>query len=282
MQQSQFVSIKPNSDLIRKHIAYYYFHHAPEKAAKESFVYYPHYKNALTVYRHSKIVYAPDYSCSIPDSATEFSVLYSGVQTQPRLTTMETPFQKIGIVFQPLGINHFLDIPLEDALSTSSDKTFQHLGDDFLQICRQVYDQHDIPQKVALLDGYFTAIYTGFNEPLLSDAITLLIDSEKQTVQSLAEILRINRRTLLRLFRKHLGCSVKNYIKIIQFRKTLSDYLPERRTQSLTELAHQNAYYDQSELVHHFKQLTGYNPSLFFKRIKHLGHEDTFWNLTDL
>ena len=53
--KDSFYSVEPHSELIRKCISHYYFHKSDHSEPKISFSYYPHYKNALTIYRNSKV-----------------------------------------------------------------------------------------------------------------------------------------------------------------------------------------------------------------------------------
>ncbi|WP_341908052.1 helix-turn-helix transcriptional regulator [Fluviicola taffensis] len=276
-----FISVKPFDSTLNQFIAYYYFHFSKNESIT-NFIYYPNYKNALTVYKNSRVTFKPDYSLSEPDISTSFSVLYSGVQTKPRLAEIRAPFDKIGIVFQPLGMNHFCEKPLYELQANleNPDKSFDYFGNNFTEICELVFREPDTLQKVKLLDQFFLGKHTEFHEKNLINCIELLLKTEgKQTVKSLAESLRISRRTLLRLFQKHLCCTPKAYIDIVQFRKTLEHQLLEDHSLSLTELAHENHYYDQPELIHHFQKLTGLSPGKFMKTIRHLGKEATFWKM---
>jgi len=135
-----------------------------------------------------------------------------------------------------------------------------------------------LAHKVKLLDGYFESQLVGFEEDRLEKAIDCLVNSsEKYTVEKLATEVAVSRKTLLRLFTKHLNCSVKDYIHIVQFRKAVETYQASQKKLQLGEVAHRNNYYDQSDFIKRFKKITGFNPKRFFKDIKHLGNEDTFW-----
>lgn len=276
-----FISVKPSNSTLNQFIAYYYFHFSKSESIT-NFIYYPNYKNALTVYKNSNVFFKPDYSLVEPDVSTPFSVLFSGVQTKPRLGEIRAPFDKIGIVFQPLGMNHFCAKPLSDlqARAENDNKSFDYFGSNFTEICELVFREPDTSKKVRLLDQYFLEKQAEFHEQNIINCVELLLKTEgKQTVKSLAESLHLSRRTLLRLFQKHLCCTPKNYIDIIQFRKTLEKRLLEDNSISLTALAHESHYYDQPELIHHFQKMTGLSPGKFLKSIRHLGKEATFWKI---
>ncbi|WP_025666370.1 helix-turn-helix domain-containing protein [Aquimarina megaterium] len=278
MKQEEFVTHKPQDSFLQDYISYYYFHCSADSLLQKRFMYYPNSKNALTIYRNSKVTYSCNYSKTVPDTKTDFSFLYSGVQKQCRIAEILAPFDKIGIVFRETGINHFIKVPLSNISGDPIEKSFTYFGDDLKKCCESVYAEKSIENKVTLLDQFFEDKFCDFKEEVLKKCIHIILESsEKLTVKELSEELNVSRKTLLRLFNKHMCCTVKEYIDIIQFRKSLNDYLLKNNNAPLTEIALKNEYYDQSQFINHFKKLTGFNPKSFFKNVKHLGEEDTFW-----
>lgn len=276
--REEFITQRPNNSFLHKTISYYYFYQAPINVDDKRFIYYPNFKNALTIYKNSGISYSQNHSTSKPDNRIDFSFIYSGVQRQFRTARIITPFNKIGIVFQELGINYFIKIPLCDISNDPINKSFNYFENDFVQLCESVYEEENIDNKVDLLDAFFVNKYFDFQEEMLEKAIAIILKSdEKTTVQELSNKCNISRKTLLRLFKKHLCCTPKDYIDIVQFRKALNDYSFSDRKISFTEIALENEYYDQAQFINHFRKLTGINPKIFFKNVKHLGGEDTFW-----
>ncbi|HAS41541.1 MAG TPA: hypothetical protein DCS93_13755 [Microscillaceae bacterium] len=281
MQAESFISIKPSSKKLRQYIAYYYFHSAADPSLKKHFLYYPNHKNAVTVYKNSSIIYQPGYSASVPCNHTPISILYSGIQSQYRIAEIQAPFDKIGIVFQSLGINHFLKGNLDEVLPRTDDKSFDHFGKSFKEACLMAYNEPLPDKRVNILDDFFQVNYQTFREENLVKCINYIEKiADKPTVQQLSAQFHMHRRTLLRLFKTHIGCSVKTYIDIVQFRKAINNYLnPIKDPKKLTELAHQYHFYDQSEFIRHLNKLTGSNPRHFFNSLTTLGSENTFWTI---
>lgn len=276
--QQEFITHKPKSEFLQQFISYYYFHTLTEKGVEANFRYYPGYKNALTIYKNSSVTYGQGYSEVVPDSNSGYIFLYSGIQPEVRTAYITGPFQKIGIVFHELGINHFIDEDLNKLSSDPIEKSFSYFGDDLKQQCDAIYNKSDIDEKVDLLDAFFVNRYIGFDETLVKQCVKEIIhSSEKQTVSNLAEKFQVSRKTLLRTFQKHLCCSVKEYIDVVQFRNVLYDYLLQKKDDSLTGVALDNDYYDQSQFINHFKKFSGINPTKFFKHVEHVGQEALFW-----
>ncbi len=275
--EDSFITEKPQDELIRQYISYYYFHRK-ERGDPTEFLFYPHIKNGLTVYKNSKTIVSHNKASTKPDPNVDYTFLYSGLEMQATYVSITPPFDKIGIAFQPLGINYFVDQSLGDLLSNRNSIQFDYFRQNILPVMEQVYACNDTGKKAQLLDQYFLDQLVGFSEQRLQQAINLLIASAKKfTVEELAKTLAVSRKTLLRLFQRHLNCSVKDFIHIVQFRKAVKQYQISQKKPQLGEVAHNNDYYDQSDFIKRFKKITGFNPKRFFTDIVHVGNEDTFW-----
>ena len=281
MNEEKFITHKPINPTLTPYISYYYFHSSKDHRLQKRFIYYPGFKNALTIYRNATVKFAHHYSQVVPDSNPNYVFIYSGMQSHPRTADMVAPFDKIGIVFNGLGINNFTAQPLGKISTHPIEKSFHYFGNDFTACCRAVYAENDTITKVALLDHFFATQLMGFQDHMLLKSIQTIHQSpQKLSVTNLSERLNTHRKTLLRLFQKHLVCSVKDYLDIVQFRKSLDDYfLFTQQKISLTELALKNDYYDQSQFIHHFQRLAGINPKTFFQNVQQVGKEATFWAL---
>lgn len=278
MEQNEFITRKPNIQFLNKYISYYYFHRSFSDSLETSFIYYPGIKNALTIYKGANAAYGIDFSRVVPDKRNDFIFIYSGIQKQARKAYITSPFDKIGIVFNQLGINHFISIPLSTALSHPVDKSFHYFDNDLKNYCSKIYEESDYDRKTELLDQFFKTKYNNFEEPILKKCVQEIINtSGKLTVKDLSLKFHVSRKTLLRLFQTHMACSIKDYIDIVRFRKAMNEYILLNRSVSLTEMALSNGYYDQSHFINHFKKFTGINPKLLFKNIRHVGKEGTFW-----
>lgn len=273
-----YTTVKPKNKQLQKYIAYYYFNIFDEKEYTKAFVFYPHYRNSLTIYKDSEISFSNDASSVLPKFKTDFTKVYTGIHLHSRIGKIKSPFNKIGIVFQALGLNNFLEEPLSKVVKKSPMSNFNYFGDVFETVLKNVYQAKEIEEKTALLDTFFIEYLKPFNEKHITKAVDLMF-KDNYSIQDIANTLKINRKTLFRVFKKHLNCSPKEYASIIKFRKALSLYQLKEEPLDLTTLAYKNSYYDQSDFIKHFKKTTGFNPKSFFGNISHLGSEDTFWTL---
>lgn len=278
--QEEFITQKPKSAFLQQYISYYYFHYSLDDSLIKRYIYYPHTKSALTIYKNSKAFYSPNHSKTAPDEHTSYSFLYSGIQKQLRTAEIIAPFHKIGIVFNELGLNHFVKEPMASISNDPIDKSFTYFGEELTMACDLIYTINAIDEKVGHLDRFFERMFYGFHDQKFKHCIYLIVNSkERLTVAEVSQKTGINPKTLLRLFKKHIGCTTKDYINIVQFRKSLNNFLLNNTSVSLTELAINNEYYDQSQFISHFKKLSGTSPKKFFNSIQHLSTEDIFWTI---
>src|SRR5690606_37971493 len=186
-------------------------------------------------------------------------------------------FDKIGIVFNPLGINFFIDKPLSEILTSDFD-FFPHFGEEFREVLTRVFDEKDLQNKVTLLDTFFEKRFVEFDEPILKKSIKEIISTNGAIkVAELSEEVNTNRKTLLRLFKKHTNMSVEEYRKMVMFRQAFNYFHQSKEKTNLTDVALFSMYYDQAHFIKHFKSITKETPTTLLSKISHLGEEDTYW-----
>lgn len=277
---NKFQTATPASELLRKCIAYYYFDESLDMHSPRSFIYYPHYKNAMSIYKQSCIVLNHVYSTTILPKGGGYAFGFSKLINRAAQTQIIPPYNKIGVVFQPLGLNHFLEGSLSDYVRAPITADFTVFKESMQAILDDLFDTENLADKVKLLDDYFLSVYKGFHDNKMEEALKLLFaDDAKYRVDELSDELEISRKTLLRMFRKHQNSSAIDYMKLIQFRKSIEIFQNTKDKTKFTELAHDTAYYDQSDFIKHFKKLTGFNPKLFFNNLSIISDKGTFWTL---
>ncbi len=272
-----FVTIKPLSEKISRYISYYYFHASDDENYNKSFVFYPNYKHALTVYKDSKVTLTESESKVSPSEKTTIKSLYAINKSKNIKVTIKGVFDKIGIVFNPLGINFFIDKPLSEIFTTELG-FFPYFGGEFTKLLAQVFDEKELQNKATLLDAFFEKRFVEFDEPILKKSIKEIISTNGAIkVSELSEKSNIHRKTLLRLFKKHTNMSVEEYRKMVMFRQALNYFHQNKETTNLTDVALFSMYYDQAHFIKHFKSITKETPTTLLSKISHLGEEDTYW-----
>lgn len=277
--KGEFITLKPQSEELQPYIAYYYFH---SKSAGDPvrFIFYPHIRNGLTIYKNSDTIVENNKATTRPSTDLPFKFLYSGIVDHGVRVEIHPPFDKIGVAFEPLGINHFMDVPLGNLIDTAQ-HDFNYYSHTMTTVLHKVYNAECMEDKVNLLDDYFLSCFVPFMEKRLIQAVNRILNNEnKLSVQELSEALCTSRKTLLRLFQKHMNCSVRDFIHVAQFRRAIKTYQTAIKKPHLGEIAMRTDYYDQSDFIRHFRKITGFNPKKFFNSIELVGSEDTFWTFS--
>jgi transcriptional regulator GlxA family with amidase domain len=81
-------------------------------------------------------------------------------------------------------------------------------------------------------------------------------------IKKLAEQSCFSLRQFERNFKQFAGFNPKLFSRIIRFQRVISKY--GNKNQSLTEIAYECGYYDQSHFIQDFQEFSGYNPKEYF------------------
>lgn len=276
-----FNTIRPRDRLLSEHIAYYYFHETYSEDFERTFTYYPNYRVALNVFKNSQIKWDGKKRYTLPSDQAQLNSIVTFTTKTSREVVMKGKINKIGVIFKPLGLNHFINQPISDLL-TGTISHFENFNFNEREQLEGVFQKKDFIKKRDVLDQLFRDRYVGFDEKVMVTAVKdVLSKGGEISVQELADDLEISRKTLLRLFNKHICCSVKGFAQLIKFRNALNTYKNQTGDISLTELAYQNQYYDQSSFIKHVNAVTGINPSKLFLELNDFADENTIWTLKD-
>ncbi|KIC90951.1 AraC family transcriptional regulator [Flavihumibacter sp. ZG627] len=97
----------------------------------------------------------------------------------------------------------------------------------------------------------------------IRQAIEMIIASKGQeSIQSVAEKIRLAIRTFERRFLIETGLSPKQFARIIQFQSSLKQ-LTVKDYKRLTDIVYENGFSDQSHFIRVFKAFTGKTPKAF-------------------
>lgn len=129
----------------------------------------------------------------------------------------------------------------------------------------RLLDTVSINKRIAYIEKFLLTKLSHFEKKL--DKIVLLnrvIIELKQddffdTIHHVASRYGITSRYLQKLFSQYTGLSPKQYIKINRFQNSLQ--LVAKKKSSLTSIAYECGYFDQSHFIREFKSFTGFIPS---------------------
>lgn len=269
----QVETFYPNNSILKNCIEYYYFLRTDSPDFESNYYSFPHINHSLNIHKNA--------SCKIEDKKvstygndkyTSLAIV-QGKYTAPLFINLKGKFDKITIIFKPLGFNHFIHKPFYEVAPQHS-QLFEEWNSDehYHSFLKTFFATFDYNQRVDLLEAYLLSIYHPIDdEEMLLKAIHQLTDFDKEhSVESIAGSLSISARSLDRLFVKHLGITPIAFKKIARFRHSLKNKIFSAKFKTLTEIGYESNFYDQSYFIRIYKKLTGDNPSAFFNTIDKL------------
>jgi AraC-like DNA-binding protein len=170
----------------------------------------------------------------------------------------------LGVRFYPHTAGLFLKDDVSQ-LNNNITNTFDLLGKPIAELHEKIREQPDLENKILLLDKYFLKVLSESKldkMKLLDGALKRIKHKEGHLeVDALSKELNISARYLNKLFVQNIGVSPKLYHKINRFQQSL--LLLDNSNHSLTSIAYQCGYFDQSHFIKDFKYFTGKLPSDF-------------------
>jgi len=273
-----FETFKPADILLQKYISYYYLDIADDENYRNEYICYPHYNNTLSLYKSHKVSFGVNHSYVNFEEGILPLQIFTPLRENVLKVTQIGSVHKIGIVFEPFGINQFLksDLAINERASSPN---FSFFNDQFIN---QLFEIENLEGLKLALDKELSSKFSVTTNLYISKALELFHTSiDEISIDELAEHkLGISRKHLNRLFKKYIGTSAQKYRSIVRFRQLMNHKLNLQQLDNLGTLSHQAHYTDQSHFIKACKQLTGLTPSQFFKDGKIVGTEDTFWKFT--
>jgi AraC-like DNA-binding protein len=197
----------------------------------------------------------------------ELAGFHSGIHGQSRhmrrFVTQEH-FGIFGVYLYPYAIPGLLSLPASE-LSDQMPDMDTLLGNQGRILEEQVMMAATNEKRVALVSSFLVERFRKTKEePGVFNAINYIIGRAGQTnVQELAGQCYLSTRQFERKFKHFSGFSPKLYVRITRFQAALGHY--RYKNKSLTEIAYDCGYYDQSHFIHDFRAFSGHHPYAYFK-----------------
>jgi len=256
----------------------YYVHQSTAPDFRQTVTFYPNYTTNLSITLDVKNEWRDDHLRHTHSPDAGFATQFTGRVDHFRRVEIFGPLNRLGIVFHPLGFNHFIPEPLGPYVHPFT-ADFHYFDADFSDLLPRVFTADELIEKQSLLDVFFLSRLSGPPDTRLQACVTNLLAAETlPRVDELATSQGISRRTLLRLFKKHLGYSVEEYLAIVRFRRALLYFHRVRRRARLSEIAYASAYYDQADFTRQLKIRSGLTPRQLFDQLEFMD-EVLFWKL---
>lgn len=169
------------------------------------------------------------------------------------------------VVFQPYGHFSLSGIPADELRAGIFDASLI-FGNGVYSLMDALRSGPSYLNAIFLIESYFAGIRKDTNTTFrpLNPVVSTIIHSKGQlTVSELIRLTGYPERKLERLFHQGVGLSPLKYLQIVRLHHFLSIIRSTDKSVSFTTAGLESGYYDQSHLIHNFKQITGLTPKQY-------------------
>ena len=196
-----------------------------------------------------------------------------GPSLQIRRFKTDHPFGIFGVYLYPYSIPLLFDMPSTELYNQMPDLV-SLMGAKGKILEEKIMLASDNNARVKIMTGFLEERLQKRqqNQHPVFSAIQYVIQSQGQIrIEALASQHFISHRQFERKFKEYSGLSPKLFSRIVRFHNACQHF--GQSTRSLTELAYECGYYDQSHFIHDFKEFSGFHPKQYFSGIT----EGTEW-----
>lgn len=167
--------------------------------------------------------------------------------------------------FYPYGFANFIDLPLNELANTETPLQQLFGKENAKQLNQAIIHAKTVNERIEIIETFLLNRLN--NEATIDNIVKSTIDAmlssngSKPLNAILGDDLK-KRRQLERNFKKQIGISPKQLSKAIRLQAALK-LLLNQTSESLTNIAYENDYYDQPHFIKDFKQFTGITPKAF-------------------
>lgn len=196
---------------------------------------------------------------SLPD------IFLYGQTIQPRTLTLEGRLQTMGMVFFPHALTAIFGIHSGEL---REDCTDLHALAGNTRLTEQLAEAVCFDAQLQVLGRYLqTAINAskyGTDAGMLHAVNHIREQNGNCSLKTLQQQLHITPRSLERRFTRQVGIPPKLFANVCRFQSSLQQ-MRNSDNKSLTDIALDNGYADQSHFIRHFKSFAGHSPNQYRK-----------------
>lgn len=214
---------------------------------------------------HPGFIFQEDTTSFLDKDSNRLPQLFlHGITTNHSRKTSQGNYRNIGVYLQPNAVKSIFGIDANE------------LTDQFIDVnaiiknslAEQLLCENSIERRIAIISDF---IYQQIAKNKHQENAKTTYAIAKINTESTSELNRIqselnlSERTLERIFKTDVGISPKLFFRICRFQAALDD-IRKRTAATLTEIAYQHSYADQSHFIREFKEFAGTIPKQFLLR----------------
>ena len=171
------------------------------------------------------------------------------------------------ISFQPYGAKMFFDVPSNKFFDQNVPLKYL-VKHTITELEHSLYEATSFEGKICIVEKFLMSqLRINFKEyeiNRIAQSIALINHAKGMiTIETLYTASFLSRKQYERTFLIYIGTSPKQFLRTVRFQNTLNEKQKNKKI-SLTELAYNCGYYDQSHMIYDYKLLSGKTPSQYF------------------
>lgn len=259
----QTTVIFPKHPLLRSYIQYFLFIKNEDPEYSKIHICYPNTNHCLGLHKGNRLSALSGHQFRIMPSPNDHSYL-TGIYRTPIAIQSSGVFDEVCIEFEPMGLEMLTGLPFSNVrFLTEPAQQLPPAQQDGL--FRAAFNEKKPAQRAAQLEHFFLRH--------LSDSSFSFIPFNHLAGQNMEELqnqLNLSYRSTHRLYKEKLGIPPKEFLNIQRYRKGVRQL---RQTRTLTDLAYQVGFADQSHMIREFKKYTGFTPRHFLENSMTIDNE---------
>ncbi len=197
---------------------------------------------------------------------TATSCTLMGAQITPFKLLVEESHKTVSIIFQPGGLNRFLNIPMTEIFDNGYCAR-EVIGKEIEELLDKSHDTISFAELDHIVQSFFLKKISQVKEPLPIDfALQHLVANYNTSIDQIAAMACMSIRSFERKCKERLGMPAKMYARIARFHKAYK-ILESSTSISWTDLIYEVGYYDQMHFIKDFKEFSKLTPTLVHKEL---------------
>lgn len=185
------------------------------------------------------------------------------------------------VQFSSFGLYFLTGIPTHEMHNTLYDLDLFFPASDMDRILSRLKGPSTLSEKFKLLESFIVDhLKLHHVDSRLPFAINAIKTEDGLSIDELSGSLGISSRALLKMFKKYIGMSPSYYRSISRFNKAANLLLRDPNV-SLTKIAYECGYFDQSHFIKDFRKFGNISPSEFLEQRAN-GSDFYNYNLKDV
>jgi len=193
----------------------------------------------------------------------EPNLVICGQQTNYYDLSLSGKTGMILIIFRPYGVKSFFNFPITELLNENL--SLQDLANnEAIELEDKLFNSQNNKQRINHIENFLIKRLNHSDDfERVEHAIKIIENCKGQIkAQDIAHEVCMGIKQFERTFSKCVGINPKKYASIVRFQNVIQTNGKGKK--SMSQIAFDNGYYDQSHFNHDFKSLTGLTPKAFF------------------